>query len=99
MKILIAPLIFCALLCGQVAAPGQPPSPVQPPASVTPGAPSVNAPAAPAPPATATPPAPLPPDTVVAEVDGKKYTAAEIDKLIQMLPPQYQQAAKTQPQM
>jgi peptidyl-prolyl cis-trans isomerase C len=93
MKILIAPLIFCALLCGQAAAPGQPP------ATVTPGAPSVNAPAAPAPPAAATPPAPITPDTVVAEVDGKKYTAAEIDKLIRMLPPQYQQTARAQPQM
>jgi len=96
MKILNAPLIFCALLCGQAAAPGQQPSPVQPPATVTPGAPSVNAPSAPA---AATPPTPITPDTVVAEVDGKKYTAGEIDKLIRMLPPQYQAAARSQPQM
>jgi peptidyl-prolyl cis-trans isomerase C len=87
MKILIAPIFSCALLYGQAAAPGQPP------ATVTPGAPTVNAPAAP------TPPAPVSPDTVVAEVNGKKYTAAEIDNLIHMLPAQYQAAAKSQPQM
>jgi peptidyl-prolyl cis-trans isomerase C len=103
MKILIASLVFCALLCGQAAAPGQPPSAVKP--SVTPGAPTVNGPAG-APPASsaatppaATPPAPIAPDTVVAEVNGKKYTAAEIDKIISTLPPQYQGAAKAQPQM
>ena len=43
--------------------------------------------------------APVPPDTVVAEVDGKKYTAAEMDKMIDMLPAQYQQAARSRPQM
>ncbi len=65
------------------------------PVSVTPGAPTVQSPAAGAPPAAAA----LPPDTIVAEVDGKKYTAAEVDKMIQMLPPQYQPVARSQPQM
>jgi peptidyl-prolyl cis-trans isomerase C len=97
MKILIAPLIFCALLfcallCGQSAAP-----PAQPPATVTPGPPAVGAPATPKLPGAAAP-APVAPDTVVAEVNGKKYTAAELDKLIGMLPAQYQASAKAQPQ-
>jgi peptidyl-prolyl cis-trans isomerase C len=41
----------------------------------------------------------VPPDTVVAEVNGKKYTAAEVDKMISMLPAQYQQAAHSQTQI
>src|ERR1700680_4880913 len=69
---------------------GQNPSPVQ----VTPGSPSIGAPA------ISTPAAPsVPPDTVVLEVAGKKYTAAELDKLIAALPPQVQQNAHTQPQI
>jgi peptidyl-prolyl cis-trans isomerase C len=39
------------------------------------------------------------PDTVVAEVKGKKYTAADLDRLIGMLPAQYQQAARSRPQV
>jgi hypothetical protein len=35
----------------------------------------------------------VPPETVVAEVNGKKYTAAEVDKLVTTLPPQLQTAA------
>jgi peptidyl-prolyl cis-trans isomerase C len=67
---------------------GQAPGQAQPPVNVTPGTPTV-----------ATPPPPVPPDTVVAEVNGKKYTAADVDKLITMLPAQYQQMARSQPQM
>jgi peptidyl-prolyl cis-trans isomerase C len=92
MKILATSVLFLfsTLLFGQA----------QPPVNVTPGAPAVNSPAGTAAsPAAATPPAPLPPDTVVAEVNGKKYTATEVDKLIAMLPPQYQQAARSQPQL
>jgi parvulin-like peptidyl-prolyl isomerase len=36
---------------------------------------------------------------VVAEVNGKKYTAADIDKMISILPAQYQQAAHSQTQI
>src|SRR5579862_1906381 len=66
----------------------------QEPVKVTPGAPAVQAP-----PAAAAPAAPIAPDTVVAEVNGKKYTAAELDKIIGMLPQQYQQMARAQPQL
>jgi peptidyl-prolyl cis-trans isomerase C len=38
------------------------------------------------------------PDAVVMTANGKKYTAAEVDQMIAILPPQYQQAART-PQM
>ena len=52
-------------------------------------APVVSAPAAPA--------APVPPDTVVAEVDGKKYTAAEVDNLMKLFPPQQQASIRSDP--
>lgn len=92
MKILAIPFLLSALLYGQAPAQSQP-------VQVTPGTPAVKAPApAPVPGAT-TPPPPLAPDTVVAEVNGKKYTAADLDKIITMLPGQYQQAARSQPQL
>ena len=84
MKSLAFALLFSGLLCAQL------PQPVQ----VTPGTPAVKAP-----PAPAAPPLPVKPDTVVMEANGKKYTAAEVDQMIAILPPQYQQAAHTQPQM
>jgi peptidyl-prolyl cis-trans isomerase C len=87
MKILAISFLASALLYGQA----------QPPVQVTPGAPAVKAPGEAASPATPAPP--LSPDTVVAEVNGKKYTASDLDKLIAMLPAQYQQAARSQPQM
>ncbi len=40
----------------------------------------------------------VPPTAVVMEANGRKYTAAEVDHMISLLPPQYQQAAKAQPQ-
>lgn len=84
MKSCAIAVLFSALVCGQ---PPQPPK-------VIPGTP------APAPvpvtPAPATPA--VPPDAVVAEVDGKKVTAQEVDNIIASLPPQYQQAARLQPQ-
>jgi peptidyl-prolyl cis-trans isomerase C len=89
MKILAIPFLFSALLYGQAAGPAQAP------VNVTPGTPAVKAPDATAP----TPPPPVSPDTVVAEVNGKKYTAAEIDKIISMLPAQYQAAAHSQTQI
>ena len=92
MKILAIPFLLSALLYGQ--APGQ----TQEPVKVTPGTPAVKAPGEVAP-AAATPPPPLPPDTVVAEVNGKKYTAGDLDKMVTMLPSQYQQAARSQPQL
>jgi peptidyl-prolyl cis-trans isomerase C len=94
MKILGIPFLFSVLLCGHVLY-GQ----VQPPVNVTPGAPAIQAPVQiPPPSAAGTSPAQLPPDTVVAEVNGKKYTAADLDKLIATLPTQFQQAARAQPQ-
>lgn len=86
MKILAIPILFCAILCAQ--APGQ----NRPAVSVNPGAPAITGTA----PQNAA--AAISPDTVVVEVDGKKYTAAEVDKLIAILPPQYQPAARAQPQ-
>jgi peptidyl-prolyl cis-trans isomerase C len=62
----------------------------QEPVKVTPGNPVAQAPA---------PPPPVSPDTVVAEVNGKKYTAADIDRMIAILPAQYQQAAHSQTQI
>jgi peptidyl-prolyl cis-trans isomerase C len=88
MKILAIPFLVSALLYGQAA--GQPPVPVR----VTPGTPAVKAPAEATP-----PPPPVSPDTVVAEVNGKKYTAADLDKIIDTLPAQYQQAARARPQL
>lgn len=82
---------FCALSYGQG----------QPPVTVAPGAPAVQAPGGS--PFAASPAAPQPeavsPDTVVAEVAGKKYTKADMDKIIAMLPEQYQRMALLQPQL
>jgi peptidyl-prolyl cis-trans isomerase C len=59
--------------------------------SATPQAPSVGAPAE----STAVPkPSP---ETVVAEVNGKKYTAAEVDQIVASLPPQVQTLFKRDP--
>jgi len=58
---------------------------------------------APAPQGSAPPPAipgappAVPPDTVVAEIGGKKYTAAELDKLISGMPVQFQPAIRANP--
>ncbi len=86
MKLFVMTAMSVALVCGQ---------PTQPPriAPGTPAQPGIPAQVVPAP-----PPAAVAPDSVVLEVAGKKYTAAEIDKLIESLPPQYHQAAKSQPQ-
>ncbi|HTC34818.1 MAG TPA: peptidylprolyl isomerase [Bryobacteraceae bacterium] len=94
MKTLSAFFFIAALLCGQAPAPAPPP--VQDPAiKVTPGTPSVKGPGE-APPA-ATPPPPVAPDTVVVEVDGKKITAAELDKIIASFPQANQAQLRTQP--
>src|SRR5271155_3414398 len=42
-------------------------------------------------------PAAVPPDAVVADIAGKKYTAAEIDKLIAALPAQFQPRVRSDP--
>ncbi len=86
MKFFAIPVLSCALVFGQT-----PPVPK-------------TAPGTPAPPAQAIPDAPAPaapiaPDSIVFEVNGKKFTAAEVDKLIAGLPPQIQQNARMQPQM
>ena len=58
-----------------------------------------QAPATPPPPQPAIPGAPptVPPDAVVANIDGKKYTAAELDKLIAALPLQVQSRVRSDP--
>jgi peptidyl-prolyl cis-trans isomerase C len=65
-----------------------------PPPQVTPGTPAPPA-QAPQPPGAAAAP-PIAPDTVVLESNRKKYTAAEVDKIIAALPPQIQQSARMQ---
>lgn len=56
------------------------------------------APVSPVPnPPVAPPKTPLPPDTVVAEVDGKKLTAADMDKLLADYPPAVQNAVRANP--
>src|SRR5580692_10384289 len=90
MKILSISFLFIGLLFGQAT----------PPVTVAPGAPVVKAPSEPSSASSpATPPKPVDPDTVVADVNGKKYTAAELDKVISMLPAQYQQMAHMQPNL
>jgi peptidyl-prolyl cis-trans isomerase C len=62
-----------------------------------------QAPAPPSAPPTSRPPAiqgappPVAPDAVVANIGGKDYTAAEIDKLIAGLPPQIQPQIRSNP--
>jgi peptidyl-prolyl cis-trans isomerase C len=92
MKTLAIPFLLSALLYGQEPVKVAPVLP-------DPLAPGARAAQAPGVPAAVTPPPPLPPDTVVVEVNGKKYTAGELDKLITMLPAQYQTMAKSQPQL
>jgi peptidyl-prolyl cis-trans isomerase C len=83
MKYLATTLLFSVVLCGQT-----------PPPSVAPGTPAPTVQAAPP---EAPPPAPITPDTVVAEVGGKKLTAAEVDQFFAALPPQYQTNARMNP--
>src|SRR5579884_3595963 len=75
----------------------------QSPAATDRPAPGTPASAPPASPATKPPTlgaaAPVSPDTVVAKVGGKDYTAAEMDKLLSELPPQFQVAIARQPQL
>lgn len=78
MRSFIVVLTFAISVCAQTAAPAQTP----PPAPVPAVAPGRTQPATPAKPVT--------PDTVVATVDGHPYTAADIDKMLSDLPPQYQ---------
>ena len=78
MKLFVMLALSAALVCGQ------PPQPPQPP-KIAPGTPAQGV-LAPQPVPAA--PASIAPDSVVLEAGGKKYTAAEIDKLIESLPPQ-----------
>jgi peptidyl-prolyl cis-trans isomerase C len=87
MKILAFALLVTAVLRGQA----------QEPVKVTPGIPAAKAPAEP--PQPAIPPPPVAPDTVVIEVDGKKITAAEMDKILAGFPPPTQQALRARPQL
>lgn len=58
--------------------------------------PSPLSPAAPPKPATPVA-APVAPDAIVAEINGKKYTAAEADGVLALLPPQMQTAIRKEP--
>jgi peptidyl-prolyl cis-trans isomerase C len=89
MKTLAITFLAAALLRGQA----------QEPVTVTPGTPSVKALAAPPQEAPPTPPPPVSPDTIVAEVNGKKITAAEMDKVIGSFPPNNQQTLRSRPQL
>jgi parvulin-like peptidyl-prolyl isomerase len=89
MKTLSIAFLFSALLHGQA------PEPVK----VAPGTPAVKVPAAPAQVAPVTPPPPVSPDTVVVEVDGKKITAAEMDKMIAGFPAANQQTLRSRPEV
>jgi peptidyl-prolyl cis-trans isomerase C len=90
MKILSSALLVTALLRGQA----------QEPVKITPGIPATKAPAEPQQAAPApTPPPPVSPDTVVAEVNGRKITAAEMDKIIGAFPAANQQALRQRPQI
>ena len=89
MKSVALATLFSGLLCAQ-----QPSPTVQPQA----GVPAVGAPQG-GTPQSAPAASEVKPDTVVMEANGRKYTAAEVDKLIALLPPQYQQQARLRPQM
>jgi peptidyl-prolyl cis-trans isomerase C len=88
MKSFVLPFLFSALVYSQTPPPKIAPG--------TPAPPQVPVPEATAPAAAAPP---IAPDTVVLEANGKKYTKAEIDKIIESLPPQLQQNARMQPQI
>ncbi len=79
--------VFVFLCCAGLSAqtPPVPPPPLPPSAFSNP-------------PAVSPAPASVPPDTVVAEVDGKKYTAADVNKLMQSFPPQMVPAVRSNPQ-
>ncbi len=89
MKSFVLPALFSALMYSQTPLPPK----------ITPGTPAPPQDQAPAAPAPATAAPPIAPDTVVLEANGKKYTKAEMDKIIESLPPQLQQNARMQPQL
>ncbi len=96
MKALFLSVAIAAALAGQNATTDRPTpgSTATSPGASGPMAPTLGAPAIPA-----TPAAPVSPDAVVAKVGGKAYTAAEMDKMLQDLPPQIQAAIARQPQL
>ena len=83
--------LFVVLAAFSALASAQP----QPPAGALPIPPPGAA--APVPPVAPLPSQPVAPDTVVAEVDGKKLTAADIDKLLAGYPAQVQMAIRANP--
>jgi len=98
MKVFSLSLALTAGLFAQSAVPSAQTQPGTP--ASTGGASSAGAPG-PATPATAlgTPPKPVTPDTVVAKVGDKSYTAAEMDKLLADLPPNLQMMIARKPEM
>ena len=95
MKVFSLSLALTAGLFAQNATPTQ----TQPGTPATSG--GASSPGKPMTPATSlgTPPAPVTPDTVVAKVGDKTYTAAEMDKLLSDLPANLQAMIARQPQM
>jgi peptidyl-prolyl cis-trans isomerase C len=87
MQITPSLLVLASLACAQILS-------AQTPTPISPATPRQLGPTAP----MAVPPPPnVPPETVVAEVDGKKFTAAEVNKLMEGFPPQMQLAIKSDP--
>jgi len=95
MKVFSLFLVMTAGLFAQAAAPQDRPAPGS--TATSPGA-TTTVPQTP-PTVMGTPPAPVSPDTVVAKVGDKSYTAAEMDKLLSDLPPQLQATIARQPQL
>jgi hypothetical protein len=84
MKSIVFAVLLSAVVRGQTPPmPKVVPGTLGPPPAAAPGATSAE---------------PIASEAVILEVNGKKYTKAEMDALIAGLPVQYQQAVRTQPQ-
>src|SRR5260370_31591803 len=91
MKLASFCIIFSACLCAQSQAPAQTPAqPGTPTVTVTPVTPG-TLPAAPAPKKE------TPPETVVAQINRKDWTAGEVTKLLSEFPPQAHKAFSPDP--
>src|SRR5581483_9593470 len=90
MKVFSLSLLISAALCAQTApAPATPATPSPAPQAATQQKiPSLMGPST-----------PITPETVVAKIGEKSYTAAEMDQLLNDLPPQYQSMIAKQPQL
>jgi peptidyl-prolyl cis-trans isomerase C len=84
-------IVFTCAAAAFLAAQTPAPKPVPAPATPPPQAPVVA-------PGPAAPAAPIPPDAIVVTVDGKSYTAKEMDGLMSLLPPQAKVAVSKNPE-